>query len=198
MNQHDIAPLNQLSAAWRNVRLGTCSDATIGSDGCLVTCYAMLASTTPTAINTRMIERNLFYSGCLARTFNVQSIGYPTAPPLAGVTKAYQTVAFPPDQLDRVFNHVRAGLPAVACIDRDPTTDKFDQHWLLIVGAFGTPASNRDFIIDDPLGGIQTSFLARYGNLARALVRVALYGTAERVTGFADARQLKRATIEVI
>lgn len=195
MNQHDVAPLDQLAPTWKNTRLGTCSDATIGSDGCLVTCYAMLASTTPTAINTRMIERGLFYGGCLAKTFAVQSMGYPAAPPLSGVTATYQTVAFPAREIDRVWAHVAAGNPAIACVDADPTTDRFDQHWILLVGAFGAPAARRDFIVNDPNGGIQTSFLSRYGNIARALVRVALYGSATRALTQADAYQVTRARL---
>lgn len=198
MNQHDVAPLNQLSAAWRDEQLGTCSDATIGSDGCLVTCYAMLASTTPLTINVRMTARGLFYRGCLARTFDLQRIGFPTAPPLAGVTQTYQSVAFPAREISRVWAHVAAGNAAIACVDADSTTDRFDQHWILLVGAFGWPDARRDFIVNDPNGGVQLSFRERYGDLARALVRVALYGAAARATDQADARQLKRATIEVI
>lgn len=197
MNQHDVAPLSQLAAAWRDEQLGTCSDATIGSDGCLVTCYAMLARVTPLAVNTRMIERGLFYAGCLARTFDAQRIGFPTAPPLAGVTQTYQSVAFPAREISRVWAHVAAGNAAIACVDADSTTARFDQHWILLVGAFGWPDARRDFIVNDPNGGIQTSFRERYGDLARALVRVALYGggALSRDIGDADARQMRRATI---
>jgi len=197
MNWLTASPLNQLAAAWRDEQLGTCSDATIGSDGCLITDFSLLAGVTPVTMNDAMKARGGFYRGCLAATFDVQRLGFPAAPALLGVTKAYQSVAFPETEIARVWSHVRAGGVGIACIDFDPETPKYNEHWLMLVAAFGSPAARRDFVITDPYGGIQTTFSQRYGALPRALVRVALYGggALSRDIGDADARQMRRATI---
>lgn len=171
----DTPALNQLAPPWKNDTLGACDQATIGTDGCLITCFAMLAGVIPPAMNTRMIEAGNYYNGCLAKTFDVASM-YPLAPNLSTVTAPYQVAPFPPELLQRVWNHVRAGNPAVACVDMNPATPSFDQHWVLLVGAIGT--GELDFIINDPWQGWQGSFLRRFGPMPRALVRVALYGGA--------------------
>lgn len=197
MNWLTAAPLDQLDPAWAGTRLGTCSNATIGSDGCLASDFSLLAGVTPLAMNDAMKANGGFYRGCLAATFDVQRLGFPAAPPLTGVTKTYQSVAFPETEIARVWAHVRAGGVAVACIDFDPETPKYNEHWLMLVAAFGSPSAHRDFVVSDPYGGIQTTFSQRYGALPRALVRVALYGggALSREIGEVDARQMRRATI---
>lgn len=192
-----VMPLNQLAAAWRDVQLGTCVNATIGTDGCLVTDLAFLAGVTPVTMNDAMKAGGGFYRGCLATTFDLRRIGFPAAPALLGVTKVYKTVPFPELEISRVWNHVSAGGVGIACIDFDPETPKYNEHWLLLVAAFGSPGVYRDFVVTDPYGGIQTTFSQRYGALPRALVRVALYGggALSRHIGEVDARQASRASI---
>lgn len=196
MNWSSIVPLSQLSAQWRDVQLGTCSGATIGNGGCLIADFAMLGRTTPDYINRVMLAGGHFYKGCLAATFDIRDrIGIVAAPALAGVTASYQSVPFPQSQITRVWSHVAAGRPAIVCVDADPKTAKFEQHWVLLVGAFGWPDSRRDFVINDPNGGVQLSFRERYGELPRALVRAVLYDDAPfaRDLVAADARQEARA-----
>ena len=195
MKALDIVPLNQRAREWRDIRIGTCSGLTIGTSGCLITCFSMLASVIPPAMNQRMIDGGYYWRGCNAATFNVAGMGYPNAPQLIGVTGTYQAIAFPASEMSRVWLHCRAGWPAAICVDHDPTTDKFEQHWVLAVGAFGTDPY-RDFIIDDPWDGVQPSMQARYGNLARAMVRAALYGDPDNTrlaVGTTDSRQGTKA-----
>lgn len=57
-----IKPLSQRDKRWASLRLGTCSKATIGTDGCAITCVAMLTETTPDKVN----DLGLYTNGCLA------------------------------------------------------------------------------------------------------------------------------------
>ena len=51
----DIPPLSQKDPRWKDVKLGN-SNLTIGSDGCLVTNFAMVFGVTPVEFNERMKE----------------------------------------------------------------------------------------------------------------------------------------------
>jgi hypothetical protein len=50
----DIAPLRQGNGAWGKQLLGYSERSTIGSEGCTITCLAMLLGTTPDVVNERL------------------------------------------------------------------------------------------------------------------------------------------------
>lgn len=198
----DVAAWNQLDGRWKDTKLGTCVDATIGTDGCLMSCFGMIGRATPDVVAGMFGEKGLFYAGCCAGTFDARKAGLSLAPALVGVTGYYEKVEFPTGELERVWNHIRAGGVGIACVDFDPKTARFDQHWIVLAKAFGS-AGYADFVIKDPWGGVECAFTKRYGNLARALVRVALYSFegATRVLGErgveVEARQEKRAVAPI-
>lgn len=80
--------LSQNDPRWKNTKLGT-SNATIGSDGCAITCVAMLAGTTPDKVNARMpfIEENLIVWVTAA-----QQWGLKYANPIISKTPAFYPV----------------------------------------------------------------------------------------------------------
>jgi len=192
----DVATWNQLDGRWKDTRLGTCADATIGSDGCLMSCMGMLGRATPDVAARLFEERGLFWNGCCAGTFDLRRAGLSLGPALTHVTGYYETVEFPPGELEIVWNHIRAGGVGIGCVDFDPKTVKFDQHWVVLAKAFGS-GGYEDFVIKDPWGGVECAFTKRYGTLPRALVRVALYGfepVMREVSQPIELRQERRAT----
>ena len=71
-----IKPTAQRDARWRDVKLGKCDDLTIGSHGCLLSVFAMLAESTPDIVNTEMNKRGLLVDCGNAATFDLaQEIG---------------------------------------------------------------------------------------------------------------------------
>lgn len=185
-----LNPLNQLDPRWAKLRLGTCSNQTIGSAGCLITAFSLLAQVTPSAMNDALTANGLYWDGCNASTFDIRRAGFNDAPALVGVTNTHQSRPFPRPEYLQLWQHIRSGGTAIACVDMNPTTDAFEQHWIALVGAFGSDGYE-DFVISDGWGGVQTTFTSRYKNISRALVRGVMYSGAvsRRISIVADGRQ---------
>lgn len=60
-----MIPLTQSDPRWSNDQLGTCPDATIGKDGCFITCLAMMDDTTPPIVNEQLTRQAGYIDGCL-------------------------------------------------------------------------------------------------------------------------------------
>ena len=59
-----MTPLSQRDPRWKDIKLGTGS-TTIGQEGCLVTCLAMLAGTTPDVVNEELKRVGGYQNGNL-------------------------------------------------------------------------------------------------------------------------------------
>jgi len=53
---------SQIDPLWKNDKLGSCSD-TIGTSGCKITCYGMIADKTPQEINKILKEKKGYTNG---------------------------------------------------------------------------------------------------------------------------------------
>lgn len=177
MNWLQVAPLDQRDPKWRSLMLGR-SDSTIGAYGCLVTCFAMLADTTPPEMNRRMTAMGGYQSfdcPACAATFDVRKFAA-NAPPIADVSLRYAYAPFPAASSRRLVEHLKAGNPAILEVDINPNNATHDMHFVLAVSAFGS-GDTANIVINDPWHADQTTLVPRYGlTLARALVRVIYYG----------------------
>lgn len=168
----------QRDARWRNELLGFDRVATIGQYGCLVTCFSMLANSTPSTVNAWMKANGKFQSGdcpACAATFDVPG-------PMGGyryvdASNRYEFTPYPKPAIERVMNWLKAGKPAILEVDMMPTTYGHQMHFVLAVAAFGDTTSG-NIVIADPWFEDQNVCAPRYGgDLARCLVRAVFYDT---------------------
>lgn len=142
-----IAPhFSQRDALWRkNVLGGPGSPVTIGSWGCLLTCFAMLAcaygcDTDPARLNRTLLEKNGFFQNYLVS--------------FSGLQTAFDTLVFDgkvdpaPTLLSRIDDSLAARRPVALQVDRTPATryNDNDQHWVLAVARNGN-----DYFVNDPI-----------------------------------------------
>lgn len=171
-----IPVLAQRDRNWRNELLGGDVNSTIGDYGCLITSFAMLANSTPTAVNNWMKENDKFQTGdckACAATFDVP--GPMGGPRWVDASNRYEYHPFPDTEIKRVMEWLKMGRPAILEVDMQPNLLGHQMHFVLAVGAFGD-VTNGNIIINDPWYEDQTTVAPRYGlNLARCLVRTVFY-----------------------
>ena len=153
----DITPLWQKDPRWKDIKLGN-SNLTIGSDGCLVTCFAMVLGVTPAEFNARMKAVGGFTG---ARVYwQMVKKAYPDSEYLKYI-ECYNVPA-PLNEIDALLEQ---RVPVMVHVRRNGY-----QHWILIVGKSGD-----DYIANDPIDGKRISFRERYGDPARWIFRIAAY-----------------------
>lgn len=158
----DIPPLSQKDPRWKDIKLGN-SNLTIGSDGCLVTNFAMVLGVTPAEFNARMKAVGGFTG---ARIYwQMVKKAYPDSQYLKYIECWY--VPAPLNEIDALLAQ---GVPVMVQVDYNPKTTYIDQHWVLIIGKNGN-----DYIANDPIDGARISFRERYGDPARWIFRIAAY-----------------------
>lgn len=157
-----IKPLSQRDGRWKAEKLGF-STLTIGSHGCLVTCFAMALGVTPPEFNRRMKAVNGFTGANVY--WKMVEVAYPNA-----VYEKAIDCYYVPAPLDLINSLLSRGVPVMAQVDFDRSTPQLDQHWVLIIGRNGG-----DYWINDPWTGQTVSFLAAYGDPARWIFRIRAY-----------------------
>jgi hypothetical protein len=151
---------SQRDARWGNRNLANITSApSISRWGCLMTCFAMTATTfgnavTPLELNELMIQRGGFVNGHYTRWDALQAV--------------YSSIAFEGkiDGGSSLISPVDAALqqlrPVTVLVDNTPKTaySDMDQHWVLVVGKYG-----EDYLIHDPIDTAagHISLLKRYG-----------------------------------
>ena len=85
------------------------SACTIGSDGCLLACFTMLARSGDVAAMNTWRKNRGGYAGALATTFGL--LDFVTDIRLAGVSERYQKTAYP--DVAKYHAHLAAGNPAI-------------------------------------------------------------------------------------
>ena len=153
----DIPPLWQKDPRWRNVKLGN-SDLTLGSDGCLVTCFAMVIGVLPDEFNARMKAVGGF-TGAKIYWRQVE-VAYHDVEYVKAID-CYYTPA-PLNEIDALLDQ---RIPVMVHVTRNGY-----QHWVLIIGK-----NADDYIINDPIDGLRTSFRDRYKDPARWILRIRAY-----------------------
>ena len=158
----DIPPLSQKDPRWKDIKLGN-SNLTIGSDGCLDTCFAMAFGVRPDEFNARMKEVGGFTG---ARIYwQMVKKAYPDSEYLKYIECWY--IPAPLNEIDALLAR---GVPVMVQVDYNPKTTYIDQHWVLIIGKNGN-----DYIANDPIDGKRVSFRERYGDPTRWIFRIAAY-----------------------
>jgi len=153
----DIPPLSQKDPRWKDIKLGN-SNLTIGSDGCLDTCFAMAFGVTPDEFNARMKAVGGFTG---ARIYwQMVKKAYPDSEYLKYI-ECYNVPA-PLNEIDALLAQ---GVPVMVHVTRNGY-----QHWILIIGKSGG-----DYIANDPIDGKRISFRERYGDPARWIFRIRAY-----------------------
>lgn len=152
----------QKDPRWKDIKLGN-SNLTIGSDGCLVTNFAMVFGVTPAEFNARMKEVGGF-TGALVYWQMVKK-AYPNSEYVRAIDCYY--VPAPLKEIDALLAQ---NIPVMVQVDYNPKTAAMDQHWVLIIGKNGD-----DYIINDPIDGKRGSFRAKYGDPARWIFRIRAY-----------------------
>lgn len=166
----------QRDATWGNISLGHVPNApTIARWGCMMTSFAMLASTlqhvvTPAQLNDLMSQRGGFMNGYLTRWDALQVV--------FGDLIFEGKVASGQEMLNRINASLQAGRPVPVQVDQTPKTaySDSDQHWVLVVGR-----GEGDYWMNDPINyeAKPTSLLKRYGrpggNLSGAILSAIFY-----------------------
>ena len=177
-----IQPLSQNDPRWKGTRLGDShSTQTIGSWGCMLACYTMLANSfgknlSPTDLNTRLLRKKLFLDH--------------NATPYNALDKLYSDIIYEgrvETRLDanitaRIDASLKAGNPVAVQVDYTPNSpySPNDQHWVLIVGRKGV-----DYEINDPwlYPATQASMRQRYGRsgklLRHSIISAVFYRSAQ-------------------
>lgn len=168
----NIKPLSQRDPRWASIKLGT-SNSTIGSHGCLMTDATMLiryllgVDITPADLNAWLIANggysggNLFIWAILNKYDPRISFGY-----------RYSTAA-----LDKIDEQLALGRPVIIHVDGIPATSPIDEHWVLVVGK-----ENGQYIINDPIDGVQFPFNNRYGDPRSKIYHVCTYNFTGGIT----------------
>ncbi len=154
--------LSQRDSRWKNEKLGFDDTITIGTDGCALTCLAMLVdgysfSETPSSMNQKlkdMGEGNGFMGGLIV---------------WSGLTRAFPSIGFQrivicrdqPAPLDAINTSLDAGQPVIVEVDKSPS-EGLQNHWVVLHKRQGN-----DYLMLDPWpqppDNKETAMVARFG-----------------------------------
>ncbi len=159
-----VEPYSQNDPRWKNNRLGT-SSTTIGWNGCLITCVAMVQKfygidTDPARLNTWLTQNggyaneNLLYWG---------KIPFPIA-----TWVDCMDVPAPLSQIDACLDR---GEPVIVHVDFVPSSAVINDHYVLLIGKL----ANEDYVMIDSWDGWQGSFKSRYKDAKRFVYRIVSY-----------------------
>ena len=146
---------SQLDPAWSGQQLGSCS-LTIGSDGCALTCVAMLltweagsaANPNPAELNAWLSRADVggYTGGCyilwdIAANYDGAGTGLQFTASVPNV----------PDQWSYIDNEVNAARPVVVEVDASPATSGWLQHFVVVYARSGPSGQPQSYLIMDPL-----------------------------------------------
>jgi len=114
-----MTPLGQRDSRWGNIALGF-SNTKIKDFGCVITCIAMLAGTTPDVVNRELKRVGGFANGNLVVWSKIPA----AFPQLTFITRS------------KVYNNdvVKANLPCLVEVDFDNSPNSFGNHWVIYIG----------------------------------------------------------------
>ncbi|HEY5536461.1 MAG TPA: C39 family peptidase [Ignavibacteria bacterium] len=130
----------QCGQSWSGSQLGTCTGSTICSDGCAITCMAMLLKTNgvnvnPGQLNTYLTNNNGYSGDCLL--IWDKGARYPGSSITFNGSAAYS--------LATIKSKIDAGNPVIVNV----TTSV--NHFIVVKGYNGSGSSTSDFVVLDPL-----------------------------------------------
>lgn len=153
----NILPLSQRDTRWASKKLGKSTSLTIGTDGCLLTCHAMLLThfgheCTPDVLNE-------IYKG--KKVFDNALINFYAAGTVYEDFKAaeyYNCIDIPCD-LKKIDDLLAKRLPVIAYVD-NVNGDKKPDHFVLIIGK----SDDGHYFTNDPWTGETYYFDAKWGD----------------------------------
>lgn len=149
---------SQLDARWGSEKLGYNINPqyNIYNYGCLITCLAMVCEYygiphNPSTINKLLKDKGgfsngggLYIWGSLNKAYGeIKEKMTNTPSPLSNL------------QISEIRASIDQGMPVMVQIDVNPKTVDLDMHYVLIIGY--NPSDENDFIIADPIGGVERS-----------------------------------------
>ena len=145
--------LSQNDPTWKSQRLGS-SAYTIGSDGCLITCIAMVESyykkesITPPMVNQRFKDSNGF-SGAL--------VNWATVPALLDFDYKRYDWEMKTADVGLLKTRIDQGKPTIIKVDSSNQIPDIQQHFVVVVGYTDT-----DLIINDAFTGEEYFLKGKY------------------------------------
>ena len=152
MKEH-IEHYYQYDPKWKDVPLGP---HTLGTQGCLVTCLAMLSHVTGHRMNPKQMRDELILRGGLLPDGLVSWNGINQIPLLHWLERNRTDNFRKEEAIRRVNRLIDMGIPVCVHVD-NVASDSRPDHWVLMVGKFG-----EEMNMYDPWHGKGT-FEAMYG-----------------------------------
>lgn len=165
-----VEPMSQNDPRWKSIRLGT-SNVTIGQQGCLITCVAMVEKYygfdyTPATLNAYLTNHDGYASGNLLWWGRVPHLSIATWVDCLNV----------PAPLSQIDACLGRGEPVIAHVDFVPSTSPINDHYVLLIGKLGAD----DYTMIDPWDGWQGSFKSRYVSPERYVYRIVSYKRGDK------------------
>lgn len=167
-----IAIYSQRDQRWASTKLGNSATVTIGTDGCLLSDFAMLADVTPAVMNEARKATGGFQAeprGAYAANFDIAAacarIGAKDVRLVGSASPFPKPV--PAANMTTLINHLRSGNCAILEVDGIPG-GQLDTHFVIALGA----SVDGQIVIVDPWTGDLAPLCPRYGPTAA----IAIYG----------------------
>lgn len=159
---------SQRDPKWANKKLGF-GNCTLGTDGCLVTSLAMLATyygkeTDPDRLNEDLKKVNGF-SGALYIWKSISKI----YEDIKNVRMIWTPDPVTDDQFSEIDEHLEGGQLIILEVDWNPNTVAVENHFVLLIGK-----SSNGYDIADPWTG-QLERLSKFGSAKYAIQKYILY-----------------------
>ena len=160
----NVPVFSQNDPRWKNNQLGT-SSTTIGWNGCLITCCAMVMKfygndTDPARLNTWLTANGGYANGNLLYW---GKIPFPIS--------TWVDCMDVPAPLSQIDAALARGEPVIVHVDFVPSTNPIDEHYVLLIGKL----ADEDYVMVDSWDGKTLSFKARYKDARRFIFRIVSY-----------------------
>lgn len=153
--------LSQRDKRWKDKLLGfNTATYTIGSHGCLITCQAMFLDTTPDEVNDKLKAVNGFVNGGFYVYGSLQK-AYPY-PQIVSEKITQTPLPLTTAQVKEIKTAFDGGKYVVLGIDSIPSTQAYDQHFVLLSGY-----SSSGYDIYDPWTGTERPMSDYFGANAK-------------------------------
>lgn len=143
--------LAQKDGRWRHLSLGyggkhsDGSPITIGSDGCVITCLAMMTDCTPQEVNQKLLQHKQF-AGCKVLINAIQYARVFDGRITHKRRSRWYEDAVPEQDMEALRTRLNSGDAAIVCLDARPDMKGMQYHYALAVGT----ANDGEIVVNDP------------------------------------------------